>query len=91
MVTQLFRVSYASFLWLPLITSFIQFFSPVAPLEGRRTPAARDKKEYGLTGEKGMRLFICGSYAFASDRAVFSAAVNKIFSHLNKVYLGKAT
>jgi hypothetical protein len=35
------------------------------------------KKKYGLTGEKEMRLFICGSYADASDRAVFSAAVNK--------------
>jgi hypothetical protein len=40
-------------------------------------PAACDKKEYGLTGEKEMRLFICGSYADASDRAVFPAATNK--------------
>jgi hypothetical protein len=39
-------------------------------------PAACDKKEYGLTGEKEMRLFICGSYADASDHAVFPAATN---------------
>jgi len=43
--------------------------------KGRRTPAACDKKEYGLTGEKEMQLSICGSYDDASDRAVFSAAV----------------
>jgi len=34
------------------------------------------QKKYGLTGEKGMRLFICGSYAIASDHAVFPAATN---------------
>ena len=27
-----------------------------------RMPAACDKKEYGLIGEKRMRLFICGSF-----------------------------
>ena len=35
------------------------------------------KNRYILLGEKGMRLFIRGSYAVASDRAVFPVAVNK--------------
>jgi hypothetical protein len=37
-------------------------FFPVAPLEGRRMPAACDKNRYHLSGEKRMRLFICGSF-----------------------------
>jgi hypothetical protein len=35
------------------------------------------KNRYSLFEEKGMRLFIRGSYAVASDRAVFPVAVNK--------------
>ena len=38
------------------------------------------KNRYGLTGEKEMRLFICGSYADASDRAVFPAATNNFIT-----------
>ena len=33
------------------------------------------QKRYCLVGEKGMRLFICGSYADASDHAVFPVAL----------------
>ena len=35
------------------------------------------KNRYSLFEEKGMRLFIRGSYAVASDRAVFPVAINK--------------
>ena len=52
MVTQLLRVSCIIFLGATLFTVSIKIFSPVAPLEGRREPAACDKKEYGLMGEK---------------------------------------
>ena len=38
-------------------------------------PAARDKKVIVYLEKKEMRLFICGSYAIASDLAVFSVAV----------------
>ncbi len=41
-------------------------------------PAARDKKRVWFAGRKReMRLFICGSYAVASDRAVFPVATIK--------------
>ncbi len=53
MVTQLLRVSPAIFLELSLFTILsIKFFAPVAPLEGRRMPAACDKNRYHLFGEK---------------------------------------
>jgi hypothetical protein len=35
------------------------------------------QKRYCLIGEKEMRLFICGSYADASDHTVFSVATIK--------------
>jgi len=38
-------------------------------------PAARDKKKYGLTGEKRDAAFHLRVFCYAPDRAVFSAAV----------------
>ena len=70
-------------------------FSPVASVKGGRMPAARDKTEYSLAGEKEMRLFICGSYAVASDHAVFPVATIKkqiialllhLYKHWGKIY-----
>ncbi|MCJ7570377.1 MAG: hypothetical protein MUO82_00650, partial [Candidatus Thermoplasmatota archaeon] len=77
--TQLLRVSPAIFLELRLITFSIKICSPVAPLMGRRMPAACDKKRVCFSWRKiEMRLFICGSYADASDHAVFPVAtINK--------------
>jgi hypothetical protein len=40
-------------------------------------PAARDKKEYGLMGEKRDAAFHLRVFRYAPDRTVFSAAVNK--------------
>jgi hypothetical protein len=51
-VIQLLRVSCIIFLGATLFTVSIKIFSPVASLQGRRKPAARDKNEYRLIGEK---------------------------------------
>jgi hypothetical protein len=56
-----------------------KFFSPVAPLEGRRMPAACDKNRYHLFGEKGMRLFICGSSLRFRPRSIPSRNYKKFF------------
>ena len=53
--------------------------SPVAPFIGQAgQPVACDKENIMFNWLKKVgRLFICGSYADASDHAVFPAATNK--------------
>ncbi len=88
MVTQLLRVSSIIFLGATLFTVSIMIISPVAPLEGRRMPAACDKKEYGLMGEKRDAAFHLRVFRYASDHAVFSAAVNiKSNDYLIRIFL----
>ena len=73
----MWRVSPIIFLELPLHAISIVFVYPIAPLQGRRMPAARDKMIIVYPEKKGMRLFICRFYAIASDHAVFPVATIK--------------
>jgi len=66
-----------NFLEATLFTFSIKIFSPVASVNGRRTPAACDKKHIWSDWRKRRCVFPSAGFLFVSDRTVFPIATIK--------------